>query len=88
MRREANQADAEKGKTTSHQGIRGIIGIKKSPDISGGFSLSKNLKSNAERQLRKRGSGTKSPKYSPSPVGGGVGVGAVTGVLTPEKRLF
>ncbi|MBQ7003298.1 MAG: hypothetical protein IJN57_04950, partial [Oscillospiraceae bacterium] len=27
-------------------------------------------------------------QYSPSPVGGGVGVGAVTGVLTPEKRLF
>ena len=27
-------------------------------------------------------------QYSPSPVGGGVGVGAVTGVLTPEKDFF
>ena len=27
-------------------------------------------------------------QYSPSPFGGGVGVGAGFGVLTPEKRLF
>ena len=27
-------------------------------------------------------------KYSPSPFGGGVGVGAIFGVLTPKKDIF